>query len=188
MIIKKIPETERPYEKLELFGEKNLSNAELLAIILKTGTKEESSLDIARKLLNLNDGMNKENLEFLRELSLEEMKNIKGIGRVKAIQIKAICELAGRFNTPQNYRKIKIREPNDIVKVLMNDMQYEKVEIAKMVLLDNKNYILKIKKIAMGSNNFVNIGMKQILQEAVKANAPKFILVHNHPSRNFNTK
>ena len=188
MIIKQLPESERPYEKLELYGEKNLSNAELLAIILKTGTKEESSIDLARKILNLNDDYDKDNLNFLRDLSIEEITKIKGIGKVKAIQLKAICELSSRLNLPSNYRKIQIKEPNDIVKILMNDMQYEKVEIAKIVLLDNKNNILKIKDIAMGGNNFVNIGMKEILIDAVKMNAPKLILVHNHPSRNFNSK
>ena len=66
----------------------------------------------------------------------------------------------------------------------MNEMQYEKREIAKIVILDNKNAILKIKNIAIGGSNFVNIGMKEILSEAVKINAPKIILVHNHPSGN----
>ena len=188
MTIKQLPESERPYEKMELYGEKNLSNAELLAIILKTGTKEESSLDLARKILSLNDDYDKDNLNFLRNLSIEEITSIKGIGKVKAIQLKAICELSIRLNLPSNYRKIQIKEPNDIVKILMCEMQYEKVEIAKIVLLDNKNYILKIKNIAMGGDNFVNIGMKEILIESVKMNAPKLILVHNHPSRNFNSK
>lgn len=188
MTIKQLPESERPYEKLELYGEKNLSNAELLAIILKTGTREESSIDLARKILNLNDDYDKQNLNFLRELSIEEITKIKGIGKVKAIQLKAICELASRINLPSNYRKIQIKEPNDIVKLLMNDMQYERVEIAKIVLLDNKNNILKIKNIAMGGNNFVNIGMREILKESVKINAPKLILVHNHPSRKFKPK
>lgn len=188
LTIKQLPESERPYEKLELYGEKNLSNAELLAIILKTGTKEESSIDLARKILNLNDDYDKENLNFLRDLSIEEITQIKGIGKVKAIQLKAICELANRINLPSNYRKIQIKEPNDIVKLLMNDMQYERVEIAKIVLLDNKNNILKIKDIAMGGNNFVNIGIREILLDAVKMNAPKLILVHNHPSRKLNSK
>ena len=182
MTIKQLSESERPYEKLELYGEKNLSNAELLAIILKTGTKEQTSIDLARKVLNLNDDYDKENLSFLRELSIEEITKIKGIGKVKAIQLKAICELSSRMTLPLNYRKIQIKEPNDIVKILMDDMQYEKVEIAKIVLLDNKNHILKIKNIAMGGNNFVNIGIKEILLDAVKMNAPKLILLHNHPS------
>lgn len=182
MTIKELPQSERPYEKLELYGEKSLSNAELLAIIIKTGTKEYTSVDIARKILKLNEMYDETSLSFLRDLSIEEITKIKGMGRVKAIQLKAICELANRMNKPSNYKKTQIKEPNDIVKILMNEMQYEKREIAKIVLLDNKNNILKIKDIAIGGNNFVNIGMKDILSEAVKINAPKIILVHNHPS------
>ena len=182
MTIKELPQSERPYEKLELYGEKSLSNAELLAIIIKTGTKEYTSVDIARKILKLNEMYDETSLSFLRDLSIEEITKIKGMGRVKAIQLKVICELANRMNKPSNYKKTQIKEPKDIVKILMNEMQYEKREIAKIVLLDNKNNILKIKDIAIGGNNFVNIGMKDILSEAVKINAPKIILVHNHPS------
>ena len=182
MTIKELPQSERPYEKLELYGEKKLSNAELLAIIIKTGTKEYTSIEIAQKLLNLNDRYDEQNLSFLRDLSIEEIKKIKGIGRVKAIQLKAVCELAIRMNSTPNYRKVKIREPNDIAKILMDEMRYEKTEIAKIILLDNQCNILKIKNVAKGGNNFVSIGMKNILSEAVKVNAPKIILVHNHPS------
>ena len=181
---KNLPQSERPYEKLELYGEKSLSNAELLAIIIKTGTKEYTSVDIARKILNLNERYDETSLSFLRDLSIEEITKIKGMGRIKAIQLKAICELADRMNKPSNYKKTQIKEPNDIVKILMNEMQYEKREIAKIILLDNKNVITKIKDIAIGGNNFVSIGMKDILSEAVKTNAPKIILVHNHPSGN----
>ena len=184
MTIKELPQSERPYEKLELYGEKSLSNAELLAIIIKTGTKEYTSVDIAREILKLNEMYDETSLSFLRDLSIEEITKIKGMGRIKAIQLKAICELANRMNKPSNYKKTQIKEQNDIVKILMNEMQYEKREISKIVLLDNKNNILKIKDIAIGGNNFVNIGMKDILSEAVKINAPKIILVHNHPSGN----
>ena len=184
MTIKELPQSERPYEKLELYGEKSLSNAELLAIIIKTGTKEYTSVDIAREILKLNEMYDETSLSFLRDLSIEEITKIKGMGRIKAIQLKAICELANRMNKPSNYKKTQIKEPNDIVKILMNEMQYEKREIAKIILLDNKNVITKIKDIAMGGSNFVSIGMKDILSEAVKTNAPKIILVHNHPSGN----
>ena len=92
------------------------------------------------------------------------------------------------MNQPLNYQKIKIKEPNDIVKILMNQMQYEKTEIAKVVLLNTKCNIIKIKDVAVGGKNFVNIGMKEVLSEAVKISAPKIILVHNHPSRNVNSK
>lgn len=184
MTIKELPQSERPYEKLELYGEKALSNAELLAIIIKTGTKEYTSVDIARQILNLNEMYDKTSLAFLRDLSIEEITKIKGMGRIKAIQLKATCELANRMNLPSNYKKTQIKEPNDVVKILMDEMQYEKREIAKIILLDKKCNILKIKDIAIGGNNFVSIGMKDILSDAVKINAPRIILVHNHPSGN----
>lgn len=180
--IKKLPETERPYEKLELYGEKALSNAELLAIIIKTGTKEQTSVDIAKEILNLNENENKGDLNFLRELSMQELMHLKGIGRVKAIQIKAICEIATRMNKLSDYRKVQIKGPNDIAKLLMSDLRFEKKEIVKVVIINNKNIILKILDVAIGSGNFANINIKYILAETIKMNAPKIILVHNHPS------
>ena len=84
------------------------------------------------------------------DISIEELTKIKGLGRVKALQLKAVCELAKRINKPSNYRKIIIREPNDIVKILIEEMQHEKIEIAKIVLLDIRNTILKIKNVAIG--------------------------------------
>ena len=115
--IKELPETERPYEKLELYGEKTLSNAELLAIIIKSGTREETSVQIAQRILNLNQDPQMGDISFLKEISLEQLKNIKGIGRVKAIQIKAICELAVRMSRPSNYKKIKIYGTDDLAKI-----------------------------------------------------------------------
>ena len=86
--MKELPELERPYEKLELYGEKVLSNAELLAIIIKTGNKEESSLQLAQRILNLDDSKTGD-LDFLQNVSIEELMKIKGIGKVKALQLKA---------------------------------------------------------------------------------------------------
>lgn len=180
--IKQLPESERPYEKLELYGETKLSNAELLAIIIKSGRKDATSIEIANEILKMNKNIDTEDLNFLREMSIEELMQIKGIGKVKAIQIKAVCELSKRMNKPTNYKKIQVKEPGDIANLLMNDLRFEKTEIAQVVILDNKNYIIKIKKIALGSTNFVNLNIKEILSEAIKINAPKIILVHNHPS------
>ena len=183
--IKQLPEAERPYEKLELYGEKNLSNAELIAIIIKTGTKDETSVQLAQKILNMNDERIDE-LNFLRNLTIEEFMEIKGIGKVKAIQLKAMCELAIRRARPSNYRKIKIKEPYDLAKIFMSELRYEKKEIAKIVILNSKNEILKITDIAIGGSNFANIGVKDILSEAIKMKAPKIVLVHNHPTGDSN--
>lgn len=97
MKIKDLPLSERPYEKLEIYGAENLSNAELLAIIIKTGTKEQSSVSIAQEILKLKENTNQDNLRFLQELSLEEFMQIKGVGKVKAIQLKAVCELTKEY-------------------------------------------------------------------------------------------
>lgn len=181
--IKELPCTERPYEKLELYGEKALSNAELLAIIIKTGTKDETSVMLAQKILKLNnDEQAMEGLNFLRYLSIEELKKIKGIGKIKAIQIKALCELATRMSRPTNYRQIQIKRPKDIASILMPDLKFLKREVAKVIILNSKNYIEKIVDVSLGGSNFANVSIRDILNEVIKMQAPKFIIVHNHPS------
>ena len=179
--IKELPETERPYEKMELYGEKSLSNAELLAIIIKTGTKNESAVMIAQKILSLNP-TTKNNLDFLKEISMYELMKIKGIGKVKAIQLKAICELAIRMTTPLNFQKVKVQKPDDIVKLLMEEIRLEKQEIVKIIILNIKNEVTSIKNIAIGGTNSVNVSIKDILAEPIRLQAPKIIMVHNHPS------
>ena len=180
--MKNLPVTERPYEKLEQYGEKNLTNAELLAIIIKSGTREETSVQLAQKILLLNENQDKNNLNFLREITIEELIKIKGIGKVKAIQIKATCELASRMNSIDNYKNITINKPSDVANILFEKMRFEKQEMLKVVILGNKNKLLKIKDIAKGCGNFVKASIKDVLNEAVKVQAMQIILVHNHPS------
>ncbi len=182
--IKELPISERPYEKLELYGEKALSEAELLAIIIKTGTRKETSVELARRILNLNGNLNTNNLNFLREKSLEEFMKIKGIGRVKAIQLKALCEFATRMNKPTDYRKIKVKEPKDIAEILIGEMKHLKTEMLKVAILNNANEILKIQNIVTGNGSAINVDVKNILAEAIKTQSPKIILIHNHPSGN----
>ena len=107
---------------------------------------------------------------------------IKGIGKVKAIQLKAVCELATRINTISNYKEKQIKRPQDIAEILIEEMRFEKQEILKIAMLNNKNKLLKIKDIAKGGGNFVTATMKSILNEAVKIEAAKIILIHNHPA------
>lgn len=175
--MKNLPVTERPYEKLEQYGEKNLTNAELLAIIIKSGTREETSVQLAQKILLLNENRDKNNLNFLRDITIEELIKIKGIGKVKAT-----CELASRMNSIDNYKNITINKPSDVVDILFEEMRFEKQEILKVVILGNKNKLLKIKDIAKGTGNFVKASIKDVLNEAVKVQAMQIILVHNHPS------
>lgn len=180
--IKELPETERPYEKLELYGEKALSNAELLAIIIKNGTKEETSVQIAQRILNLNNDPQMGSLGFLKDIELIQLMQIKGIGRVKAIQIKAMCEIANRMSKSSNYKKIMINSTEDIANLVLEEMRLKKEEVVKLFLLNTKNQILKIIDIAIGGTNFANVNIKGIVGQALKIQAPKIILVHNHPT------
>ena len=179
--MKELPKAERPYEKLEQYGAEKLTNAELLAIIIKTGTKEETAVGLAQKVLKLNN-QQEDNLRFLMNLSLEEITKIKGIGKIKAIQLKATCELAKRINTSSSYKEKQILCPKDIAEILMEKMRFEKQEILKVAILNNKNNLIRIKDIAIGGGNFVSATMKSILNEAVKIEASKIILIHNHPT------
>lgn len=179
--MKELPETERPYEKLEQYGAESLTNAELLAIIIKTGTKEETAVGLAQQILKLNTEKT-DNLRFLMDLTVEEFTKIKGIGKVKAIQLKAVCELATRINSVTSYKEKQILQPRDIAEILIEKMRFEKQEILKVAMLNNKNKLLKIKDVAKGGGNFVTASMKSILNEAVKIEAAKIILIHNHPT------
>ncbi len=182
--MKELPISERPYEKLEMYGANTLSNAELLAIIIKSGTKDESSVTLAQKILSLGKSKNckEDNLKFLQELSIEEFMKIKGIGKVKAIQLKATCELAKRISKPIKEIKIKIKTPEDIANLFMDELKTEKREIVKVVIMNSQNVILKIQNISQGGTSSVQVNTKDILMEAVKIGAPKIIVIHNHPS------
>ena len=181
MKMKELPQMERPYEKLEIYGAERLSNAELLAIIIKTGTKDKTVVTIAQEILNLNGNTTDGSLRFLQDLSIEDFIKIKGVGKVKAIQLKAMCELTKRISRPLN-NKIKIKNSKDVADLLMPEMKYEKREIAKVLLLNSKNIVQKIIDISLGGANFACIEPKDVFSEAMKLQVPKIILVHNHPS------
>ena len=180
--MKELPISERPYEKLKTYGAEKLTNSELLAILIKSGTKDYTAIDLANNVLKLSDNKEKEDLSFLQDISITELMDIKGIGEVKAIQILAVCELVKRINKPINKQNIKIKDAKDVAKLLMNELRYEKREIVKLILLNGKNIVLKIKDISYGGTNFAMIEPKEVLVEAIKLQAPKIILVHNHPS------
>ena len=179
--MKELPISERPYEKLEMYGANSLSNAELLAIIIKTGTKEESSVTIAQKILNLNEDR-KNNLKVLQDISINELTKIKGIGKIKAIQLKAVSELTKRMSRPITNNKIKITCPQDVANLLIDELKNEKRELVKVLILNSKNIIIKILDVSYGSSNLAIVTPKDILAEVIKMEAPKIILVHNHPS------
>ena len=131
--------------------------------------------------MNLHSNYKEKSLRFLQDLSITDFMKIKGIGKVKAIQLKAICELTKRMSVPIN-NQIKIKSAKDVAKLLIPEMRYEKREIAKVILLNSKNVIQKIVDISLGGTNFAYLEPKDVLSEAIKLQVPKIILVHNHPS------
>ena len=180
MKLKDLPITEKPYEKIENYGAKFLSNAELLAVIIKNGTKDKTAVEIAQELL-LKDYQN-QGLSFLKDISLEDLANIKGLGRVKSIQIKALVEFAIRFSKPSSIKKNVITSPEIVASILMNELKDETQEFIKTLILNTQNELMRIVTITKGSSNSSYVEIKDIFKDAIKSNASKIILVHNHPS------
>ena len=179
--ITEIPISDRPYEKLELLGEASLTNSELLAIIIKTGTLKQNCLQIAQNILSGNNESNMTDLEYLAGVSLEELKSYDGIGRVKALQIKAVVELSKRISKIYEINKDKITSPKDVYNLLAQSYIGKKQESLKTILLNRQKNVISIVTNAIGTNDNINIGVKEIFSEPIKHLANSIILVHNHP-------
>ncbi|HEC66852.1 MAG TPA: JAB domain-containing protein [bacterium] len=176
--IKNWPEDERPREKLLRQGEHVLSNTELLAILLRTGTKGESAIDLARKII--------QKFKTFRNMShtdISQWKEFKGLGKAKLCQIKAAIEIGRRFRENElKEDKIKIKSSDDVVNILMPRMRDLKTEIFKIVLLDNQNKIIDIIEVEEGTVNKANPNIREIFQKVLQNFAAAFVCVHNHPS------
>lgn len=179
--IKDLPVGERPYEKMVKNGPQALSDAELLATIIRSGTKNETSVGLAQRILK-GDGSGS-GLTFLNDISLEELTKIKGIGRVKAIQIKAVMELAKRISASAVYKdKLYIRSPGDVSRIVMEEMRFLKQESFNVIMLDAKNGMIKNQTVFIGSLTTSLIHPREVFSEAVRRRCASVILVHNHPS------
>jgi DNA repair protein RadC len=177
MTIKDLPEDERPREKIVKYGSSILSNAELLAILIRTGNKENSAIDLARNVLSSYGG-----LKFLAECTLDELRELKGIGMAKACEIKAAVELAKRLSTSNEGPKHYIRHPRDCSNLLMESMRYLKKEYFKIVLLTTKHQVISVEEISVGSLNSSIVHPREVFSTAIKKNCAAIILAHNHPS------
>ncbi|EES51053.1 UNVERIFIED_ORG: hypothetical protein B2H98_13830 [Clostridium botulinum] len=176
--IKDIPKNERPKEKLLSYGADTLNNSELLAIILRTGTKGENVLQLSNRLLSEFQG-----LDGILEASLDDITSIKGIKEGKASQILALAELFKRFRTFKSAdRDIKIMSPNDIAMLINGEMSLLKQEILKVIFLNTKNIVIGTKDVFKGSLNTSIVHPREIFKEAVNKSSAKIIICHNHPS------
>ena len=178
-MIKFLPMEDRPYEKCFTFGAEYLTDSELLAVILKSGTKGESSLDLARRVLELskNDG-----LLGICKIPLSELMTIKGIGKVKAIQIKCVAELSRRISKSNLQNKLVFNSPRSIVKHYMEDLRHKEVEEFVMLALNNKSVLLDEFVISKGTVNSSIASPREIFIQALRVKAVNIIIMHNHPS------
>lgn len=180
MKIKDLPVLERPYEKFEKYGAHSLSNAELLSIIIKSGTRDKTSVQLAQEVLKKD--YEQKGPDFLADISLEELQEIKGLGRIKAIQLKAVAEIACRMQSTIFSKKEKIVGPDVLGQMFINEMKNLNQEVIKTVLLNSKNQIIRIVTNSIGSLNMAITEPKEIFREPIKSSAAKIIIVHNHPT------
>ena len=179
LTMKMLPLSERPYEKFERYGAGALTEAELLSIIIKNGTKEETALQLAQKVLvECEEGEKKFSFE---RVSLNRLKEIKGIGRVKAIQLKAVFELSKRFNRSSD-EIVHINNPRQAYDFLIRELKYEKQEHIKVLMLDVKSNLIKAETVGIGSISEVGITPREVFKKPVEYSAANIILAHNHPS------
>ncbi|GAB1612607.1 DNA repair protein RadC [Mammaliicoccus lentus] len=175
--IKDLQQEDKPRERLKSYGADRLTNRELLAIIINSGSKQFSSIDCANQVLKLVN-----QLRDLRHLTLPELLSVNGIGEKKALTILAVIELAKRMHSNTVLDKIEINEPQDVADYLMEKLRYLKQEHFVALLLNTKNQIIHEQSIFIGSLNMSIVHPRDLLREAVKHSAASIVIAHNHPS------
>ncbi|PWW19643.1 DNA replication and repair protein RadC [Cytobacillus oceanisediminis] len=176
-LIKDFPQDERPRERFVQNGPQSLSNHELIAILLRTGTKEESVLQLSNRLLTQFEG-----LRLLKDASLDEITAIKGIGTAKAIQLLAAVEIGRRISNLAYDDRYIIRSPEDGANYVMNDMRFLSQEHFVCLYLNTKNQVLHKQTIFIGSLNASIVHPREVFKEAFRRSAASIICIHNHPS------
>lgn len=175
--ILELPESDRPRERLLKYGVEVLSNAELLAIILRTGTRDENAIAVAQGVLKEYG-----TLAAISLASVAGLAQVKGIGPVKVTQIKAALELGRRMLAETPEMKPQVRSPADAANLVMSEMCWLEQEQLRTLLLDTKNRIVGSPVVYKGSLNTSLIRVGELFREAIRANSAAMIVVHNHPS------
>jgi DNA repair protein RadC len=181
LTMRRLPAADRPYEKMTALGPQALSDAELLAVIIRSGSRRESALALCQRLLAMDEAGR--GLSHILESSLEELMALPGIGRVKAAQMKAALEIGSRVATGSRHAsRHQIRTPEDAINLLEREMRILPREELRIVLLDVRNRVIRVCRISEGGLSSSVIYPRDLFREAVKANAAALILAHNHPS------
>ena len=177
--MKTLPELERPYEKCERLGAGSLSDAELLAVLLRTGSRGENVLDLSRRILY---DAGEDGILGIHHFTIERLKRMKGIGRVKAVQMVCISELTKRLAKARACEMLQFTCPASIAKYYMEDMRHERQEVMKLLMLNSKSRLIGESDISKGTVNASLITPRELFIEALQKNAVSIIILHNHPS------
>ncbi len=180
LTVKELPISERPYEKCEKYGAAYLSDAELLAVILRTGTRKLRVIDLASNILNYPEANS--GLKGLNYLTMKELTRINGIGRVKAIELLCLTELTKRMAKEIHRDNLRLITPKSVADYYMQDMRHLDREQIILVMLDSKSKLIKDMVISSGTVNTSIMPSREIFVQALKQEAVNIILIHNHPS------
>lgn len=178
--IKQLPISERPYERCERYGAEYLTDAELLSVVIRSGTKERRSFEVAQDVLMIKDEY--QGLKGLYNVTLNELMRIKGIGRVKAIQILCVVELTKRMSKVVSNKGIYFNTPQSIADYFMQEMRHLDTEQVTLVLLNSKNRLIKEIRLSKGTVNASLTTPREVFICALKYEAVNFAMIHNHPS------
>lgn len=170
-----------PYEKYLRFGAEALTESELLAIILRTGTRDKSAVELAEEILSLASSP-RTGLLGLYDIPLERLQEVKGVGEVKAVKIKCITELAMRINSACAKEGIIVNKPATIANYFMEKLRHKRKECVIVACLDAKGQLLQEVLLSSGSVNMSLISPREVFLEALRKEAVNIILIHNHPS------
>lgn len=177
--MKEMPSTERPYEKCEQRGAQSLSDVELLAVLLRTGTRGENALELSERILY---HAGESGILSIHQFNKERLMRIKGIGKVKAIQISCISELAKRLAKASAQELLSFESPDSIARYYMEDLRHEKQEHMKLLMLNTKAKLIGETNISKGTVNASLITPRELFIEALQKNAVSIVILHNHPS------
>lgn len=181
-IMKQLPEEQRPYEKCFTQGESALSDSELLAVILRSGTQGKNSLTLAQEILKVMEKSSYPGLTGLLHISVQDLMKINGIGRVKAVQLKCIGELSKRIARNAARPQLVMNSPDSIAAYYMEELRHEEQEVVICMMADVKGHFLGDKILTRGTATGSMVTPREIYMEALRRHAVSLILIHNHPS------
>lgn len=175
--MRNVPHEERPRERMMQYGAEALSHTELLAILLRTGTQQESAVHLAAKVLKQCGS-----LRNLLDMSMSELTSIRGIGPAKAIQLRAGIELGRRISRSKHGEVVTVRRPQDAAEFVMDELRYLKKEHFVCLFLNTKNHIIARETLSVGTLNASLVHPREVFRAAIKCSSASLICVHNHPS------